>query len=65
MEPKAHIAPITVFSVQLNLLHKFYVVRSFQQLPAENIKQLSCMVVLPDDGPVRPETCGSWCVVIL
>jgi hypothetical protein len=21
--------------------------------------------VLPDDRPVRPETCGSWCVVIL
>ena len=56
---------ITVFSVQLNLLHKYYIVRSFWQLHAENVKQLFCMVALPDDGPVRPETWKLVCCNIM
>jgi len=34
-------------------------------LHAENVKQLFCPIVLPDDGPVRPETFSNHCVVIL
>jgi hypothetical protein len=45
MEHGTQAAPITVSIAQLDLLHKYYVVRSFWQLHAETIKFLFCTVV--------------------
>jgi len=31
---------------------------------AENVKKVFCTRAIPDGGPVRPEACRSWCIVI-
>jgi hypothetical protein len=53
-EPRTQAAPVTVFSTQLDLLHRYYIVRSFRQLHAEKAEQMFCIIVLPVDGPVKP-----------
>jgi hypothetical protein len=45
MEHGTQAAAVTVSSAQLDLLHKYYVVRSFWQLRAESIKFLFCTFV--------------------
>jgi len=45
MEHGTQAAPITVSSARLDLLHKYYVLRSFWQLHAETIKFLFCTAV--------------------
>jgi hypothetical protein len=65
VERRTQAAPVSVFSTQLDLLHRYYVLRSSRQLHAEKFDQLFCIIVLPVDGPVKPEVCRSWCVVIL
>ena len=63
VEPRTQTAPVTVFSTQLELLHRYYIVRSFLQLHAEEFDQLFCIITLPVDGPVRRKICRNWCVV--
>jgi hypothetical protein len=59
VEPRTQTAPVTVFNTQLDLLHRYYTVRSFRQLRAEKYDQLFCIVVPPVDGPVRRKICRS------
>ena len=54
-EPRTQAAPVTVFSTQLDLLHRYYIVRSSRCLHSEKNEQIFCITVLPVDGPVRSE----------
>jgi len=40
VKPRTQAVPITVFNTQIDLLHKYYRVKSFWHLHAEKIKQL-------------------------
>jgi len=63
LEPRTQAGPVSVFSTQHDLLHRYQTVRSFRQLHAEKFDQLFCIIVLSVDGPLRPKICRSWCVV--
>ena len=45
VDPVIQAVPVTVFCAQLDLLHKYYIMRSLRQLLAENIKQLFCIII--------------------
>jgi len=55
VQPRTQAALVTVFSTQLDLLHRYYIVSFFRYLHSEKTEQILCTIVLPVDGPVRPE----------